>query len=86
MRQLMQQAQQQLRGYRFYSQDLLNHLFVHPYTRIEFGQQELKVSRLTAASYLNQLSEPGGPLQKHKLGKANYYVNQPLYDLLAQME
>jgi Fic family protein len=85
MRQLMQQAQQQLRGYKFYSQDLLNHLFRFPYTRIEFVQQELKVSRLTAASYLNQLAEPGGLLQKHKLGKANYYVNQPLFELLSRL-
>jgi Fic family protein len=85
MRQLMQQTQQQLRTYRFYSQDLLNHLFRYPYTRIELVQQELKVSRLTAGSYLNQLAAPGGLLQKHKLGKSNYYVNQPLFELLAKL-
>lgn len=85
MRQLMQQAQQQLRGYRFYSLGLLHHLFRYPYTRIEFVQQELKVSRLTAANYLNQLAEPGGLLQKHKRGKSNYYVNQPLFELLARL-
>ena len=86
MRQLMHQTQQQLRGYRFYSQDLLNHLFRHPYTKIEFVQQELSVSRLTAATYLNQLAEPGGLLQKYKQGKANYYVNQPLFELLSRLE
>ncbi|HET9505248.1 MAG TPA: Fic family protein [Hymenobacter sp.] len=32
MRQLMQQTKQLLRGYKFYSQDLLNNLFRHPYT------------------------------------------------------
>ena len=85
MRQLMQQAQQQLRTYRFYSQDLLNHLFRYPYTRIEFVQQELGVSRLTAGTYLNQLAAPGGLLTKYKLGKANYYVNQPLFELLARL-
>ena len=85
MRQLMQQAGQQLRGYRFYSQDLLNHLFRYPYTRIEFVQQELQVSRLTAGNYLNQLAAPGGLLQKHKLGKSNYYVNQPLFELLVRL-
>lgn len=85
MRQLMQQAQQLLRGYRFYSLGLLHHLFRYPYTRIEFVQQELKVSRLTAANYLNQLAEPGGLLQKYKLGKSNYYVNQPLFELLARL-
>ncbi len=55
------------------------------HTKIEFVQQELNVSRLTAGSYLNQLAEPGGMLQKHKLGKSNYYVNQPLYELLARL-
>nr|WP_223653015.1 hypothetical protein [Hymenobacter psoromatis] len=48
-------------------------------------QQKLKVSHLTAANYLNQLAEPGGLLQKHKLGKSNYYVNQPLFELLARL-
>ena len=38
-----------------------------------------------AGTYLNQLAKPGGMLQKHKLGKANYYVNQPLYELLARL-
>ena len=85
MRQLMQQTQQQLRTYRFYSQDLLQHLFRYPYTRIEFVQQQLGVSRLTAGSYLNQLAQPGGLLRKHKLGKSNYYINQPLFELLAKL-
>jgi len=84
MRQLMQQTKQQLRGYKFYSQDLLNNLFRHPYTRIEFLQAELKVSRPTAASYLNQLAADG-VLVKHRLVTANYYVNQPLFELLARL-
>jgi len=85
MRQLMQQTQQQLRSYKFYSQDLLYHLFRYPYTRIEFVQQELGISRLTAGTYLNQLAAPGGLLTKYKLGKSNYYVNQPLFELLARL-
>jgi Fic family protein len=36
MRALMQQTKERLRAYKFYSQDLLNNLFRHPYTRIEF--------------------------------------------------
>lgn len=83
MRELMQRTKQQLRTYRFYSQDLLNNLFRHPYTRIEFVQQELGVSRITAASYLNQMAADG-LLQKQKLGVSNYYINQPLFDLLAR--
>jgi len=85
MRRLMQQTKQQLRGYKFYSQDLLNHLFRHPYTRIEFVQKELSVSRPTAASYLNQLAADG-VLVKYRRVTANYYVNEPLFALLARLE
>ncbi|HAB29021.1 MAG: addiction module protein [Xanthomarina sp.] len=61
-------------NYKFYSQDLLNHLFKQPYTKIEFLQNELHVSRITAANYLNQLAEDGH-LTKYKIGRTNYYVN-----------
>lgn len=81
----MEQAREQLRGYSFYRQDLLYHLFRYLYTRIEFVEKELAVSRLTASKYLNQLAAPGGLLQKHKLGRANYCVNQPLFELLARL-
>jgi len=33
-------------NYKFYSQDLLNHLFKQPYTKIEFLQKELHISRI----------------------------------------
>ena len=61
-------------NYKFYSQDLLNHLFKQPYTKIEFLQDELNVSRITAANYLNLLAQDGH-LSKHKIGRTNYYVN-----------
>ncbi|SES77717.1 Fic/DOC family protein [Thorsellia anophelis DSM 18579] len=64
-----------------YSQDLLNNLFNHPYTKIEYLVEELGVTRATASKYLEQLTEHGF-LSKHKIGCANYYINQPLYDLL----
>ena len=68
-------------NYKFYSQELLNHLFKQPYTKIEFLQHELGVTRITAASYLNQLAEDK-VLFKHKLGKTNYYINTKLMDAL----
>ncbi len=80
----MRRLKQQLRVYHFYSQDLLNHLFRPPYTRIKFLQQELKVSRPTAAGYLNKLAADG-LLTKHRRLTANYYVNQPLFELLARL-
>lgn len=67
--------------FKFYSQDLLNNLFKHPYTKIEFLQNDLGVSRITAANYLNALAE-AGILSKEKLGTSNYYVNQKLFALL----
>lgn len=80
---LMQQYKHDLRSkYKFYSQDLLNNLFKHPYTKIEFLVKDLGISRLTAANYLNKLSEDGF-LVKEKLGKGNYYINKPLFNILS---
>jgi Fic family protein len=68
-------------NYKFYSQDLLNNLFKHPYTKIEFLVNDLNVSRITAANYLNKLADDG-LLTKKKLGTGNYYINEPLFNLL----
>ena len=70
---------------KIYSQDLINNLFSHPYTKIKFLQQDLQVSRLTAARYLDQLVT-SGLLVKQKLGKENYYINPPLLEILTQNE
>jgi Fic family protein len=69
--------------YSFYSQDLINNLFSHPYTKIEFVQKELKVSRLTATRYLDALTE-GGFLHKQKIGRSSYYINRDLCNILSQ--
>ena len=71
--------------YKFYSQDLLNHLFKHPYSKIEALQKDLGVSRVTASNYLNQLADDG-VLIKYKLGRANYYVNPNLLRVLVGNE
>jgi Fic family protein len=67
--------------FKFYSQDLINNLFTHPYTRIDFVQHDLKVSRLTATKYLDKLAE-GGFVVKQRIGRGNYYVNTALSELL----
>lgn len=72
-------------NYKFYSQDLLNNLFQHPYTKIEFIERDLGVSRITAANYLNKLANDG-ILIKQKLGTANYYINHRLYSILTKKE
>jgi Fic family protein len=84
IRELMLKYKRSLRdNYKFYSQDLLNNLFKHPYTKIEFIQRDLNVSRITAANYLNKLADDN-LLTKKRLGTANYYINEPLFKLLSQ--
>jgi Fic family protein len=69
---------------KIYSQDLLNNLFRHPYTRIDYVQADLAITRQTAARYLDQMAEVG-ILTKHQSGKYNYYVNGPLVALLSRV-
>jgi len=84
IKELMLYYKHRLRAtYKFYSQDLLNNLFKHPYTKIEFVVKDLGVSRLTAANYLNVLAEDN-MLRKEKLGTGNYYINTELFDLLSK--
>lgn len=63
-----------------YSHELLNNLFRHPYTQIEYVVQETGVSRQTAARHLDQLCA-AGLLTKQKIGRSNYYVNDRLVSL-----
>jgi Fic family protein len=69
--------------HKFYSQDLLNNLFFHPYTKIEFVIRDLQISRNTASKYLNALCEDG-LLIKQKITTTNYYVNTALYSILTK--
>lgn len=80
---LMMEYKQRIRSElpKVYSQDLLNNLFRHPYTKIDFVCNELAITRPTATSYLNQLVD-NGFLRKMKLGKNNFYLNTRLFDLL----
>ena len=84
IKELMLDYKHRLRdNYKFYSQDLLNNLFKHPYTKIEFIVKDLGVSRLTAANYLNRLADDK-MLRKDKLGTGNYYINEELFNLLTK--
>lgn len=69
---------------KIYSQDLLNNIFKHPYTKTAFLQQDLSVSRLTATRYLDQLTT-SKLLIKHKLKRENYYLNHRLVDILSDV-
>jgi Fic family protein len=67
---------------KIYSQDLINNIFSHPYTKIQFVEHDLGVSRLTATKYLDRLAESNF-LVKQKVGRASYYINMKLYEILA---
>ncbi len=84
IKELMMEYKHKLRNnYKFYSQDLLNNLFKHPYTKIEFIVNDLNVSRITAANYLNKMAEDG-ILKKERIGTGNYYINEKLFNLLTK--
>ncbi len=86
LRDLMLRTKHRLRETlpKLYSQDLLNNLFRYPYTKIEFIERELGVSRITAAKYLDLLAREGF-VRKQKRGKTNFYINDPLFALLSEV-
>lgn len=82
IKEAMQDYKQRIRSScKFYSQDLINNLFYYPYTKIEFIEKDLKVNRITASKYLEELCEKGF-LKKEKLGRSNYYINLRLFRIL----
>ena len=66
---------------KIYSHELVNNLFSHPYTRIEYVMEDVGVSRPTAGRYLEQVCQIG-LLTKLEIGRNNYYVNTELVKLL----
>ena len=79
----MQQTKQRVRSElpKIYSQDLLSNLFKNPYTKIEFLEKDLNISKRTAQNYLDMISSIG-LLYKIKVGKSNYYTNENLIKVL----
>lgn len=78
----LQHYKHQIRdNYKFYSRDLINNLFSHPYTKIEFVERDLNISRITATKYLDTLAQ-SGLVHKQKLGRGNYYINVALSAIL----
>ena len=69
---------------KIYSQDLLNNIFKHPYTKIDFVMKDLSVSRITATRYLDELAKID-VLFKEKIQKESYYVNRELFTFLSNI-
>lgn len=63
-----------------YRHELLNNLFFHPYTKIDFLSRDLSIQRKTATKYLDRIVEEG-LLSKTKIWRENYYINTPLVEL-----
>jgi Fic family protein len=66
---------------KIYSKDLLEVLFLHPYTKIEFLVDILKLHRQTASKYLKEI-EKIDILKEVKIGRNRYFVNVELFELL----
>ena len=82
IKKLMQDYKQKMRtlfGTK-YNHELLNNLFRHPYTKIEYIMRDLEVTRQTASKYLDELVDHN-LLEKLRIGNSNYYINQQLVDL-----
>ena len=86
IKELMQAHKHKIRDKlpKIYSQDLINVIFSHPYTKINNIEEGLHVSRQTAAKYLDELDSIK-LLHKVKLGKENYYINYDLMECLGNV-
>jgi Fic family protein len=66
---------------KIYSKDLVEILFMHPYTKIEFLVNGLGVTRKTASKYLNEL-EKIGILKSIQIKNSKFFINEELFYIL----
>ncbi len=66
---------------KIYSKDLVEILFMHPYTKIEFLMNSMDLYRDTASKYLREL-EDVGILESIKIGRSKFFVNIELFNIL----
>ena len=66
---------------KIYSKDLVEILFMHPYTKIDFLVEELGLHRHTVSKYLNEL-EKINIMKSIKIQNSKYFVNEELFDML----
>lgn len=66
---------------KIYSKELIELLFEQPYSKSEYLENRLSISRITAAKYLKAL-ERIGILQSKKVWKEKLYINTALFELL----
>ena len=80
---LMAKTQHQIQSElpKIYSKDLVEVLFMHPYTKIDFLIHKLQLHRHTASKYLNEL-EKLGIVQSVKIKNSKFFVNVELFERL----
>jgi Fic family protein len=66
---------------KIYTKELVELLFEHPYSKIEFLVNKLGVERKTASRYLKEL-ESINILKSEKIGREIFYINTKLIELL----
>lgn len=66
---------------KIYSKDLIEALFIHPYTKIEFLVDKLGIARQTASRHLKDL-ENLGIVQSIQIKNSKYFVNIKLFSML----
>lgn len=66
---------------KIYSKDLIEILFSHAYTKIDFLVDGLNLHRETASKYLKEI-ESIGILKSVKIGRGKYFINLELFDRL----
>lgn len=66
---------------KIYSKDLVEILFMHPYTKIEFLVSTLNISRQTASKYLKEL-ETLGIVKSIQIKNSKFFVNLELFTML----
>ena len=81
MDKVREQVQQQAPG--IYSKDLVEAIFQHPYTKIQFLVDANIAKRQTASSYLQTLAGLG-VLRASKQGREMYYINDALFSELVK--
>ncbi len=66
---------------KIYNKDLVEVLFMHPYTKIGFLMNNLGLHRDTASKYLRELEEIE-ILKSIKIGRSKFFINLELFDIL----
>ena len=66
---------------KIYSKDLVEILFIHTYTKIEFLVDGLGITRKTASKYLSEL-EQIGIVKNIQIKNSKFFINEELFDML----